>query len=380
MKKAGVSSKFSSVQSDDDRLAWLRLMRSYRVGVSTFYRLMNEHGSAQAALEALPEVARAAGVEKYRICPEGVAQAEMAKARKLGAKMLCYGSPDYPAALKTISDPPPVLWMRGNGELLEKPMIALVGARNASSLGTRMTRRLAHELGEAGFIVVSGLARGIDTAAHAAALKHGTVAVFAGGVDVIYPTENSELARDILKSGCVVAEQPIGTQPLARHFPVRNRIISGLSRAVVVIEAALKSGSLITAKNALDQGREVMAVPGHPIDARASGCNALLRDGAVLVRDADDVIEAISEPAQLDLTIEEPSDVPIAKPEQRTLAETSALHQKILNRLGPSPVATDQLIRDLELPARTVAPELSSLELDGKIEKRAGGLIVRVAS
>ena len=359
-------------KGDDDRLAWLRLLRSRRVGVSTFFRLMREHGSAQKSLAALPEVARAAGVQEYSACPEGVAIAEMKAAKAAGATMVCYGDAAYPAALTDIPDPPPLLWCIGDTALMARPMVAMVGARNASSLGTRMARKLAEGLTDAGFVVVSGLARGIDTAAHLAALDGGTIAVMAGGVDVIYPRENATLADDIAKTGLRLSEIAIGTQPQARHFPRRNRIISGMARAVVVVEAAARSGSLITAKNALDQGREVLAVPGHPFDARAFGCNALLRDGATLVRSAEDVIEAIGKEAQSTQPKPVPQQLP--KPE-RSLRDTSKLHREILARLGPSPVAEDQLIRDLELPSQKVTPELLNLELDGRIIRAPGGLL-----
>jgi len=358
-------------KGDDDRLGWLRLLRSRRVGVSTFFRLMREHGSAQGSLAALPEIARAAGVQDYTVCPEGVAAAEMKAAKAVGATMVCYGDAAYPAALTDIPDPPPLLWCIGNTALLARPMVAMVGARNASSLGTRMARKLAEGLADAGYVVVSGLARGIDTAAHLAALDGGTIAVQAGGVDVIYPRENAALADDIAKTGLRLSEIAIGTQPQARHFPRRNRIISGIARAVVVVEAAARSGSLITAKNALDQGRDVLAVPGHPFDARAFGCNALLRDGATLVRSAEDVIEAIGKER-----VAQPEPVPQQPPKpERSLRDTSKLHSEILSRLGPSPVAEDQLIRDLELPSQKIAPELLNLELDGKIIRAPGGLL-----
>ena len=358
-------------KGDDDRLAWLRLLRSRRVGVSTFFRLMREHGSAQKSLAALPEIAHAAGVQEYTVCPDGVAIAEMKAAKAAGATMVCFGEVSYPTALTDIPDPPPLLWCIGDTALMARPMVAMVGARNASSLGTRMARKLAEGLTDAGFVVVSGLARGIDTAAHLAALEGGTIAVQAGGVDVIYPRENAALADDIAKTSLRLSEIAIGTQPQARHFPRRNLIISGIARAVVVVEAAARSGSLITAKNALDQGREVLAVPGHPFDARAFGCNALLRDGATLVRSAEDVIEAIGKEQ-----VTQPEPVPQQPPKpERSLRDTSKLHNEILSRLGPSPVAEDQLIRDLELPSQKVAPELLNLELDGKIIRAPGGLL-----
>lgn len=245
--------------------------------------------------------------------------------------------------------PPPILWTMGDVSFLHRPVIAMVGARNASSLGTRMARALAHDLGAQGYVVVSGLARGVDAAAHLAALKTGTIAVMAGGVDVIYPSENTQLAHDIAAQGLRISEQPARLSPQARHFPRRNRIISGLAQAVVVVEAAAKSGSLITARDALDQGREVLAVPGHPFDARAAGCNHLIRDGAQLVRNAEDVIAAlpakepsVSQPDLTDLVRELPQT-----PQTRNLRDTAQLHGQILNRLGPSPIAEDQLIRDL---------------------------------
>jgi DNA processing protein len=283
-------------RSDEVWLDWIRLLRSRRVGPTTFHRLMAEHGSARAALAALPEVARAAGVERYAPCSESVAAAEWQAARLARAQPLAIGDPAYPALLAELPDAPPVLWTLGDPALLQRPLVAVVGARNASSLGTRMARRLAAGLGEAGFAVVSGLARGIDTAAHLAALEHGTLAVMAGGVDVIYPAENAVLGQEIVEKGLRLSEQPMGLAPQARHFPARNRIISGLARAVIVVEAAGKSGSLITARGALDQGREVLAVPGHPLDARAAGCNMLIRDGATLIRSVEDVVEALSAP------------------------------------------------------------------------------------
>ena len=384
---------FTPPTTEEDELIWLRLIRSRKVGPVTFWRLLGEYGSATAALAALPEVARAAGVTEYTACPEGVARAELAAARKAGARLICKGQPAYPARLAELADAPPLMWALGNLSLAARPMVALVGARNASSLGLRMARRLSEGLTRAGFTVVSGLARGIDAAAHEAALEGGTIAVQAGGVDVIYPIENTKLAQEIAKRGLRLSEQPMALDPQARHFPQRNRVVSGLAEAVIVVEAALRSGSLITAREALDQGREVLAVPGHPVDARAGGCNALIRDGAVLVRGVEDVIEALAArgvpvtvpPAAL----HEPPPQPVPPPrparpkapppgQTRTLAETAALHSQILDRLGPSPLAEDQLIRDLAIPAAAVAPELLTLELEGRIARAPGGLLARL--
>lgn len=362
--------------TEDDLLDRLRLLRSRRVGNATFRRLMREHGSAKAALQALPDVAKAAGVSGYKVCPVGVVEAELRAAQTAGAFLLAEGSPDYPAQLSDLADSPPMLWGIGRRELLTKPIVALVGARNASSLGTRMAKAMASDLAAEGIVIVSGLARGIDTAAHLASLKCGTVAVQAGGVDTIYPTENAQLTQDIGQQGLRLSEMPMGMPPQARHFPARNRIISGLARAVVVVEAAAKSGSLITARNALDQARDVLAVPGHPFDARAAGCNMLIRDGATLVRSGADVIEALGplHPVQAQLPL---APTPDPKP-RRTLRETAALHSQILSRLGPSPIAEDQLIRDLAATPTAVAPALMDLELDGKITRQAGGLLARV--
>jgi len=358
---------------EGEQFARLRLLRSRRVGIATYKRLLTEHGSAQNPLAALPEVARAAGVSGYQICPEGVIHAELRAGRAAGAKLIMHGTAEYPQALNDLADAPPFLWTLGDLAHLSRPMIALVGARNASSLGRRMAKSLARALGEAGYTIVSGLARGVDAAAHLAALPTGTAAVQAGGVDVMYPAENTKLAEDIAAQGVRLSEQPMGLQPIARHFPSRNRIISGLAQATVVVEAAAKSGSLITARDALDQGRDVLAVPGHPLDARASGCNMLIRDGATLVRDARDIIEVLS---WSKAAAQDPP--PAQTPPTRSLRETAALHSEILARLGPSPVAEDQLIRDLNVSASVVAPALVDLELDGQIARKPGGLLARI--
>ena len=365
---------------EDEQFARLRLLRSRRVGISTYRRLLDEHGSAQEALKALPEVAHAAGISDYRICPEGVVQAELNAARRAGARLLAEGETPYPRLLSDLPDAPPFLWLIGDPALLGRPMISLVGARNASSLGLRMARNLAAELGEAGFVVVSGLARGIDAAAHEAALPRGTIAVQAGGVDIIYPSENTVLTGQIAAQGLRLSEQPMGLQPMARHFPRRNRIISGLSRATVVVEAAARSGSLITARDALDQGRDVLAVPGHPMDARAAGCNMLIRDGAVLVRAAADVLEVLPEGgAQTPPPRSKPPAAPRPETPPRNQSTVAKLHAQILSRLGHAPVAEDQLIRDLQVPSSDVAPALLDLEMEGEIQRQPGGLLSRSA-
>ena len=375
--------------TEDMQRSWLRLLRSRRVGPATFYRLLSEHGSAQNALTALPKMARSAGIKGYEICPADAVDAEMEVAKAANARLLCFGTPEYPDALAQMKDPPPALWAIGDVDVLTRPMIAIVGARNASSLGTRMARALAHDLGAQGYVVVSGLARGVDTAAHEASVASGTVAVLAGGVDVIYPAENTRLAGTIRDKGVLLSEQPMGLPPQARHFPKRNRIIAGLAQAVVVVEAAAKSGSLITARDALDLGREVLAVPGHPFDARASGCNMLIRDGAQLVRNAEDVIAALpplaSNPVeagvpQVDRTqsaTEALANLPPSPPQRRSLRETAALHQEVLARLGPSPTPEDQLLRDLAVAPKELSSVLTDLELDGTVDRLPGGMLSR---
>ncbi|MFV0358665.1 DNA-processing protein DprA [Tropicimonas sp.] len=374
--------------SEGAKRSWLRLLRSRRVGTATFHRLMAEHDSnAEAALDALPRIAAAAGIEDYTPCPPEVAEREMAAGRRAGARLLCFGAPGYPVALADLADAPPLLWARGNPGISAHPAIALVGARNASSLGLRMARALAGGLGRAEFAVVSGLARGIDTAAHEAALDSGTIAVVAGGVDVIYPRENAKLTGYIAERGLILSEMPPGLQPQARHFPRRNRLISGLARAVVVVEAAVRSGSLITARDALDQGREVMAVPGHPFDARAAGCNLLLRDGATLVRGAEDIIAALgpastpasgrNAPRNAAPTQQKPGMPAASAPKPAASGEPAPLRSRILSLLGPAPVAEDQLLRDLALPGQRVAEALLALELDGAIVRQPGGMLAR---
>lgn len=355
-------------KTQTDHINWIRLIRSRRVGPATFHRLMRKHGSAVAALDALPHIARQAGVQNYQACPVDIAEAELLEAQHKGYYPLCYGAENYPELLQDTHDAPPILWAKGDIKCLAKPTIALVGARNASSLGRRMTHLMAEGLAEAGYTVVSGLARGIDAVAHSATLKQGTIAIVAGGLDVHYPRENDALYQDIPENGLLLSEQPAGTIPQARHFPSRNRIIAGIAQAVVVMEGAARSGSLITARNALDIGREVLAVPGHPFDGRAAGCNFLIRDGATLVRSAKDVIDAIALP--------EIPVIEISKPDNKVIeTSTAEAHAKILNLLGAAAVTEDVVIRDSGLPARTVSQHLMDLEMQGHIERQPGGML-----
>jgi DNA processing protein len=359
-------------RSEAAHLDWLRLARSRRVGPATFVRLIREHGSAAAALEALPGLAAEAGVRDYAAASRVEAEAEWQAAAAAGARPLLLGGADYPPLLATIADPPPLLWALGDPTLACRPVVALAGARNASALGVRMASWLAAELGKMGFAVVSGLARGIDAAAHRAALATGTIAVLAGGVDDLYPPENAPLAAEIEARGLRLSEMPMGHAARAQDFPRRNRIVSGLALGLVVVEGALRSGSLITARNALDQGREVMAVPGNPLDARAGGCNQLIRDGATLVRSAADIAEALAESLQVLPPAPAPASAPAA-PEPQPCAE--GLSGRLVELLGPTPVAEDVLIRDLGAPAATVAAALLELEMGGRVLRHPGGLV-----
>lgn len=276
-----------------DLVARVRLIRSPSIGPVTFRQLLARFGSAEAALAAIPDLAVRGGGKAPVLFADVAARQEIDRVERLGARYLVLGQGLYPSSLAEISDAPPLLIVRGDTRLLDRPMVAIVGARNASAAACRFARQLAHELGREGVTVVSGLARGIDTAAHDGALASGTIGVIAGGIDVFYPPENEERQRRMFEEGLVVAEMPPGTEPRARHFPYRNRIIAGLSFGTVVVEAAPRSGSLITARLAAEMGREVMAVPGSPLDPRAQGCNGLIRDGATLVQNAMDVLEQV---------------------------------------------------------------------------------------
>ena len=372
---------FDGPPPQEELFARLRLARSRRVGPATFRRLIAAHGDARAALAALPAIAQAAGVQGYAPAEEGAVRKEIAAAKKAGAKLLTLGAPGYPARLAEVSDAPPILWAQGATALAAKRCVAVVGTRNASSLALRMTRLLCRELSEAGVVVVSGLARGVDTVAHTAALEGGTVAVHAGGLDRVYPEENAKLGAEIAAKGLSLSERPFGYAPQGRDFPRRNRIVSGLSLAVIVVEAAARSGSMITASDAADQGREVMAVPGHPLDGRASGCNALLRDGAMLVRGARDVLDALDALTQPDGA--KPAGAVTRPPSGPSdPSEADRLRETVLGLLSPVPVGEDQLLRDLSpekaLPPPYLTALLSELELAGAIARRPGGGLVRL--
>lgn len=360
-----------------ERLDWLRLLRTENVGPVTFYQLLQRFGSAAVALEALPSIARKGGRSAgIAICSRADAQRELAALDKAGGRLVAWGEPDYPPALAAVDDAPPLLSVVGDARLLQRRAIAVVGARNASANGRRFARDIAAELGRSGFLVVSGLARGIDAAAHQGALETGTAAVVAGGVDVVYPEENRPLHEAIAEHGVIVAELPVGTEPQARHFPRRNRIISGTSLGVLVVEAALKSGSLITARFALEQGREVFAVPGSPLDPRARGANDLIRGGATLVEGVEDVLNTLggqlADPRRPAFT--RPVPVPVTDG-NGTENELDAARAKVLEGLGPSPVLVDELVRQCQLSPATVATILLELELAGRLERQPGNRV-----
>lgn len=369
---------FDGPPSQEELFARLRLSRSRRVGPATFRRLIAEHGDAQTALAALPGIARAAGDQHYAVADEALVRREIQAARKHGARLLTLGAPGYPDRLAYIASAPSVLWAQGDATILARPTVAIVGTRNASSLALRMARALGRDLAEAGVTVASGLARGVDAVAHDAALIGHTVAVHAGGLDRVYPAENADLAAKIVEQGCNLTERPFGLAPQARDFPRRNRIVAGVSQAVIVVEAAIRSGSMITARDALDQGREVMAVPGHPFDGRAAGCNTLLRDGATLVRGAADVLDYLDGLASAP---ERPA-APSNPPADVVAPDRTDLDVRILSLLSPVPTPEDQLLRDLasggDVTARALSAHLSEMELAGRVGRRAGGALVRL--
>jgi DNA processing protein len=344
--------------------------------------MLRRFGSARAALDALPALARRGErVKTVTAVTRAEAQAELAALHRAGARLVCWGEPGYPSALTAIEDAPPILTVLGEAQLLQRSMIAVVGARNASANGRRLARNLAAELGQGGLAVISGLARGIDAAAHLGGLETGSIAVVAGGVDVVYPEENRGLYDAMVSHGAVVAELPLGTEPQARHFPRRNRIISGMALGVIVVEAAARSGSLITARFALEQGREVFAVPGSPLDPRARGCNDLLRHGATLTETAADVLAQLA--PQLhgggpprpvsSIAIPAAAFTPPAGAVEPVGSQDGLV--LILERLGPTPVAVDELVRQCQMSAAAVATLLLELELAGRIERHPGNLV-----
>jgi DNA processing protein len=360
---------------DEQRLDWLRLIRSQNVGPRTFRALINHYGGARSALAALPSLARRGGADAaMKICSLAEAEREMAAANKLGVDFVALGEVAYPARLQMIDDAPPLIAVRGHAAVLTQPMVAVVGSRNASGAGLKFTQQIARELGEAGIAVTSGLARGIDAAAHHASLATGTVAVLAGGHDRIYPSEHTALLEALLPSGAAISEMPFGWEPRARDFPRRNRLISGLSLGVVIVEAAKRSGSLITARFALEQGREVFAVPGSPLDPRAEGTNGLIKQGATPVTETADIISVLRPIVeQKELPAREPQST---SPEGGTAAEPAPDERaRIVGLLGPAPIQIDDLIRLSKSSPAVVRMVLLELDIAGRLERHGGGLV-----
>lgn len=352
----------------DDLIARIRLIRSPSIGPVTYRQLIAHFGSAEAALEAIPDLARRGGGPPPKLFSEADAEIERKKVEKLGARYLVLGQGLYPSLLAELDDAPPLLIAKGDIGLLDRSAIAIVGARNASAAACRFARSLAHDLGREGLVVVSGLARGIDSAAHDGALESGTIGVVAGGIDIVYPPENEDRQKALSERGLVLAEMPPGTEPRARHFPYRNRIIAGSTLGTIVVEAAPRSGSLITARLAAEAGRDVMAIPGSPLDPRARGCNQLIRDGATLVQDSADVIEAV-----------QPMKPRVASPEADYQPAPERFDgeavEAVESLLGPSPVPVDEIIRLSGAPSGAVQMALLELDLAGRLDRHAGGRV-----
>jgi DNA processing protein len=362
-----------------EKLDWLRLIRSENVGPITFYRLIERFGTADRAIKGLPDLARLGGRRKpMTVCPRAAAEREMEALEAIGAVLVARVEAGYPPNLVHIEDAPPLIAVLGQGHLLERPTVAVVGARNASLNGKRFANRLAADLGKGGFVVVSGLARGIDASAHAGALETGTAAVVAGGIDVVYPKENERLHQDIAERGVMISEIEPGTAPQARHFPRRNRLISGMALGVVVVEAGLRSGSLITARLALDQGREVFAVPGSPLDPRARGTNDLLRQGATLTESAEDVSRALDDTLRMPLAERKIPDVFGARADLPSPGEIDSARAAILENLSPTPVMVDEIIRNGHFSPAVVSMVLLELELAGRLERQPGNRVALI--
>ncbi len=366
--------------SEQEKLAWLQLSRTENVGPITFHNFLQYYGSAGKALEQIPTLTARSGRKKpLKIPPLSAIEAEYRALKKRGGDIICACEPAYPLALATLEDAPPVLSVRGDTALLNKPCLGIVGARNASLNGRKFAEKLATELGDAGQIIASGLARGIDTAAHKGALKTGTIAVVAGGIDVVYPPENEDLYNEIVKHGLIVAESPLGQKPFAQSFPRRNRIVSGLSSGTIVVEATLRSGSLITARLAGEQGRDVMAVPGHPLDPRAAGPNKLIRDGAVLIRSTEDVLESLNDfsgaPKML-FDSAQPEFIDFAPLEKENSNALEEAREILLAALSFTPAQVDEIIRQTGVDAALAQSLFLEAELTGQLQRLPGNRIM----
>lgn len=364
--------------SERQKIAWLRLIRSDNVGPATFRDLINHFGSAETALEMLPELSRRGGSTRaIRIASVAEAERELIAAHRFGARFIGIGEPDYPPALRQIDGAPPLLAVKGNTAIGTIPSLGIVGSRNASISGAKFAAMIARDVGRAGYSIISGLARGIDTAAHRASLETGTIAALAGGLDQPYPPENIGLLEEITQgNGLAISEMPFGWEPRARDFPRRNRLIAGVSLGLAVVEAASRSGSLITARYAADFGRLVFAVPGSPLDPRCHGTNGLLKDGAIVTTEAQDILQALAPLSRIDLfappQAEEPGerDVgPMAPPPSEND------RGRITDALGPTPVEIDDIIRHTSLSASAVYLVLLELDLAGRLHRHPGGLV-----
>ncbi|MBB5572207.1 MULTISPECIES: DNA-processing protein DprA [Rhizobium] len=374
----GSAGRIGIALTEKQRIAWLRLIRSDNVGPSTFRDLIRHYGSAEAALAALPELSQRGGSTRViRIASEQDALRELEAAHRFGARFVGIGEPDYPQALREIDGAPPLLAVKGNLPTATRPAIGLVGSRNASISGAKFTAMIARACGQAGYAVVSGLARGIDTAAHRASLETGTIAAMAGGLDQPYPPENIGLLHEIWDgNGLAVSEMPFGWEPRARDFPRRNRLIAGISLGVVVIEAATRSGSLITARLAGEFGRLVFAVPGSPLDPRCEGTNGLLKDGAMIVTRPEDVIEALRPLAEPDLFRPQLAEAPAEKSDKPiSLPPDDTDRWEIIDALGPTPVEIDDIIRHTGLSVSSVHSVLLELDMAGRLHRHPGGLV-----
>ncbi|MCF8482478.1 MAG: DNA-processing protein DprA [Rhodospirillum sp.] len=367
--------------SGQEKLERLRLLRSENVGPVTWRKLMARYGSAAKALEALPDLAKRGGSKRpIKVCPTAAAKREMDALEALGAQLVCEGEDDYPAPLAALEDSPPLFSVFGHPGLFKRPMVALVGSRNCSINGQRFAERLASDLGKAGLVVVSGLARGLDTAAHWGSVDSGTIAVLAGGVDVIFPPENADLYHRLAASGAIVSEMPPGEQPKGRHFPRRNRIISGLSLGVVVVEGAIRSGSMITGRLAGDQGREVMAVPGSPMDPRAQGPNQLIKDGAALIEGVDDVLRVLEPHLSRPMSERKSTTYTASPAPDLSDSAVDSARPKVLEALNGAPLPVDELIRRCQLSPSVVAMVLLELELAGRLARHPGNRVSLLAT
>lgn len=394
--------KGSITLNDEQRLNWLRLIRSENVGPATFRDLINHFRSAGAALEALPELmAKNNSGRRIKIASREIAERELEAAQNCGAHFIGMGEPEYPTILRNIDYPPPLLCIKGNTELFKQTSIAIVGSRNASISGTKLTARFASELGQAGIVIISGLARGIDTSAHTHSLDSGTVAVFAGGIDTIFPEENTPLANSIIdKGGLLVSEMPVGWKPRSQDFPKRNRLIAGLCEATLVIEAAKRSGSLISARLANEAGRSVFAIPGSPLDPRSEGANWLIKQGATLVTNPQDIIDDILVTTERANKLDESNDLFSYQEDSTERQDNSSgntpsngadsssadgaiimeesdqdIRERIIKALGPSPVEIDDIIRFANATPGQVQMVIVELSLAGKIERHSGNRV-----